>query len=107
MNKSSDKNLDQLAKILAYNMVGSSFPESEKDAAFKEIFKNFKSQVLPSSRNVMIIGAIGIEIASQFYSKHNNLYFGAFCVLVGLIFLLFIGLTFFFDKNIHIEAKKL
>lgn len=43
----------------------------------------------------MIIGAIGIEIANLFYQHHNNLHFALYCNVVGLLFLIFIGLTFF------------
>lgn len=46
------------------------------------------------SLSVMIVGAIGIELASSFYSSHNNLHFGLYCNVVGLLFMLFIGLTF-------------
>lgn len=47
------------------------------------------------SLSVMVIGAIGIEIASIFYRSHSNLYFALFCNITGVFFLLFIGLTFF------------
>lgn len=49
---------------------------------------------------VMIVGAIGIEIASLFYQQHNNLYFGIFCNFVGALFLILITLTFVFEKMI-------
>lgn len=51
------------------------------------------------SLSVMIIGAAGIEIANLFYSHHNNLHFGLYCNAVGLIFLLFISLTFLKKNN--------
>jgi DHA1 family multidrug/chloramphenicol efflux transport protein-like MFS transporter len=43
---------------------------------------------------VMIIGSIGIEIASSFYNLHNNLNFGLYCNAVGLLFLVFMGFAF-------------
>ncbi|RUR19712.1 MFS transporter [Legionella sp. km535] len=46
------------------------------------------------SLSVMIVGAIGIELASLFYHNHNNLHFGLYCNLVELLFLIFITLTF-------------
>ncbi len=56
------------------------------------------------SLSVMIIGAIGIEIASAFYQQHNNLHFGIFCNAVGAVFLLFIGLTFISEKAAKTES---
>ncbi len=46
----------------------------------------------------MLVGALGIEFANYFYKSHNNLYFGLFCLLSGILLLLFIGLTFKFDS---------
>jgi DHA1 family multidrug/chloramphenicol efflux transport protein-like MFS transporter len=51
------------------------------------------------SLSVMIIGAIGIEISSLFYQEHNNLHFGIFCILVGIVFLILVGLTFLSDNK--------
>lgn len=51
------------------------------------------------SLSVMIIGALGIEIASGFYTQHNNFHFGLYCNAVGAVFLLFIGLTFFNGRS--------
>ncbi len=47
---------------------------------------------------VMIIGAVGIEGTNIVYKQHSNLYFGLFNTLVMMLFLFFIGLTFYFDK---------
>ncbi|HAT8174600.1 TPA: multidrug transporter MdfA, partial [Legionella pneumophila] len=61
------------------------------------------------SLSIMIIGAIGIEIANLFYQHHNNLHFALYCNVVGLLFLIFIGLTFFTGtpkkSDIHDEAS--
>ncbi|HAU0184154.1 TPA: MFS transporter [Legionella pneumophila] len=61
------------------------------------------------SLSIMIIGAIGIEIANLFYQHHNNLHFALYCNAVGLLFLIFIGLTFFIGtpkkSEIHDEAN--
>ncbi len=46
------------------------------------------------SLSVMIIAALGIEIASMCYRDHINLNFGLFCNAVGGLFVLFISLTF-------------
>lgn len=51
------------------------------------------------SLSVMIIGAIGIEMANRFYQHHNNLHFGLYCNVIGALFLLFIGLTFLSEKQ--------
>jgi DHA1 family multidrug/chloramphenicol efflux transport protein-like MFS transporter len=51
------------------------------------------------SLTVMIIGAIGIEGANLFYQQHNNFYFGLYCTVVTAIFVLFILLSFYADKN--------
>jgi DHA1 family multidrug/chloramphenicol efflux transport protein-like MFS transporter len=51
------------------------------------------------SLSVMIIGGLGIEVASRFYQQHINLHFGLYCNIISLLFLLFIGLTFWFNKN--------
>ncbi|HRD70054.1 MAG TPA: MFS transporter [Legionella sp.] len=51
------------------------------------------------SLSVMIIGAIGIEMANLFYRSHSNLDFGIFSGIVGLLFLILISLTFMVDKK--------
>ena len=51
------------------------------------------------SLSVMIIGAMGIEIANKFYAHHNNLYFGLFSVAVMVLFLFFVNTAFWFKKN--------
>jgi DHA1 family multidrug/chloramphenicol efflux transport protein-like MFS transporter len=58
------------------------------------------------SLNVMIIGAIGIELANRFYAHHNNLHYGLFNNAVVILFLFFIGLTFWYDKSVSINVKK-
>lgn len=47
------------------------------------------------SLSVMIIGALGLEVANLFYAKHNNLHFGLYSSAVCLVFLILIGLTFY------------
>ncbi|HHT0591641.1 TPA: MFS transporter [Legionella anisa] len=47
---------------------------------------------------VMVVGALGTEIANLFYKQHNNLHFALYCNAIQLLFLIFIGLTFF-PKN--------
>lgn len=56
------------------------------------------------SLSVMIIGAVGIEIASFYYQKHVNLHFALYCNVVGVIFLAFIALTFWSEKQ-HEQEK--
>ena len=51
------------------------------------------------SLSVMIIGALGIEIANKFYAHHVNLYFGIYCNGLMLLFLVFIGLAFGFKQE--------
>lgn len=58
------------------------------------------------SLSVMIIGALGIEVASFFYKQHSNLAFGLYCNITAILFLLFITLTFRFDKNKLVDAVK-
>lgn len=57
------------------------------------------------SLSVMIIGAIGIEIASAFYKTHNNLHFGIYCNVVGFIFLVCIVFTFITGKKVDLSIK--
>ena len=59
------------------------------------------------SLSVMIVGALGIEIASLFYHQHNNLHFGIFCNLIGIVFFIFIGLTFLSENTKEIDADQL
>jgi MFS transporter, DHA1 family, multidrug/chloramphenicol efflux transport protein len=51
------------------------------------------------SLNVMIIAAVGIEIANKLYEHHSNLHFGLYSVAVTVLFLLFISLAFWCDKK--------
>jgi len=51
------------------------------------------------SLSVMIIGAVGIEIANKFYAHHSNLNFGLYSVGVTIIFLLFINLAFWLEQK--------
>jgi len=67
------------------------------------VSKGTASAVL--SLSVMLIGALGIEIANIFYTNHYNLYFGLYCNVIGALFLLCIGLTFKFDKISNGVAK--
>lgn len=48
---------------------------------------------------VMVVGAIGTEIANIFYQHHNNLHFGLYCNAVELLFLVFTVLAFLPQKN--------
>ncbi|PWY56003.1 multidrug transporter MdfA [Legionella qingyii] len=54
---------------------------------------------------VMVVGAIGTEVANLFYKQHNNLHFGLYCNAIELIFLVFIGLTFLLKNPIVDERK--
>ncbi|WP_298624350.1 MFS transporter [uncultured Legionella sp.] len=56
------------------------------------------------SLSVMVIGALGIEIASFFYQTHNNLHFALYCNAVGFVLLIFIGLTFATIKKAEISS---
>lgn len=47
----------------------------------------------------MVIQAVGIEIANYLYSTHNNLLFGLYCAISGLIYLLFLVGTFSFMRK--------
>lgn len=51
------------------------------------------------SLSVMIIGALGIEVANVFYKTHSNLYFALYCNVVAVITILFIVLTFHIKKR--------
>jgi len=51
------------------------------------------------SLSVMVVGAIGIELANMFYQHHNNLHFALYCNAVEALFFLFIGLTFLIQKK--------
>lgn len=59
------------------------------------------------SLSVMVIGAIGIEVANAFYYQHNNLHFSIFCSVVVAIFLIFIALTFMLGKEPEVESDSL
>ena len=52
-----------------------------------------------TSLTAMIIGALGIELANLFYQHHNNLNFGLYCNAVSAMFLICIGLSFWFDDS--------
>ncbi|MBA2648557.1 MAG: MFS transporter [Legionella sp.] len=56
-----------------------------------KISKGTASAVI--SLSVMLIGALGIEIANYTY-KHNNFNFGLYCIIISLCVLLFIFLNF-------------
>lgn len=51
------------------------------------------------SLSIMIIGALGIEIANRVYEHHSNLYFGLFCNVVLALFLLCTALAFYYQKK--------
>lgn len=46
------------------------------------------------SLSVMIIGATGLELANMVYRTHSNLHFALYGCFIGLLFLIFITLTF-------------
>lgn len=69
-----------------------------------EISKGTASALL--SLSVMIIGAVGIELASACYEHHNNFYFGLYCVVLGAAFLLFIALAFLSAKGNEVNDIK-
>ncbi|KTD37750.1 MdfA family multidrug efflux MFS transporter [Legionella oakridgensis] len=43
----------------------------------------------------MCIQAVGIEIGNSLYATHNNILFGFYCALTGVVYLLFLGGAFF------------
>lgn len=47
----------------------------------------------------MCIQAAGIEVANRLYVSHNNRYFGLFCALVAVVYLMALGLVAFCQKN--------
>ena len=51
------------------------------------------------SLTVMIIGALGIEIANLFYEQHSNLSFGLYSMVVILLMVVLLGFTFWFDRH--------
>lgn len=51
------------------------------------------------SLSVMIIGAIGTEMANMFYTTHNNLHFGLYCNMAQLLFFMCISLAFWLHKR--------
>jgi DHA1 family multidrug/chloramphenicol efflux transport protein-like MFS transporter len=55
------------------------------------------------SLSVMIIGALGIEVANEFYESHDNLHLALYWNLVAAIALLFIGLTFLTKKKVNVK----
>ena len=59
------------------------------------------------SLRVMIIGAVGIELASASYRHHNNLHFGLYCNAVGGAFLLFIAFTFISGNSKELEVDNI
>lgn len=50
------------------------------------------------SLTVMVINAIGVEVANLFYQSHNNLHFSLYCNVMELLFFIFTGLTFFCNR---------
>ena len=59
------------------------------------------------SLNVMIIGAIGIEIANKLYSTHNNLHLGLYNNFISILFVAFIALTIILSRNTDTANKAL
>ncbi|MGM9453120.1 MFS transporter [Legionella bozemanae] len=57
------------------------------------------------SLGVMIVGALGTEIANLFYKQHNNLHFALYCNAIQFLFLIFIGLTFLPKNPVADESK--
>lgn len=51
------------------------------------------------SLSVMIIGALGTEIANKVYHNHNNFHFGLYCNLTQLIFFILTGISFYIQKK--------
>lgn len=51
------------------------------------------------SLSVMIVGAIGIEIANKYYEHHVNLYFGLFCTVIAFLFIFTMGIAFWLNKD--------
>jgi DHA1 family multidrug/chloramphenicol efflux transport protein-like MFS transporter len=58
------------------------------------------------SLSVMIIGAVGIEIANILYKHHSNLNFGLFCNGVQALFFIFMGLAFWLHKDTVVETAE-
>jgi DHA1 family multidrug/chloramphenicol efflux transport protein-like MFS transporter len=54
---------------------------------------------------VMIVGALGTEIASVFYKQHNNLHFALYCNAVQFLFLIFVGLAFLPKNPVADESQ--
>nr|WP_240489383.1 MFS transporter [Legionella parisiensis] len=54
---------------------------------------------------VMVVGALGTEIASIFYKQHNNLHFALYCNAVQLLFLIFTGLAFLPKNSVATESE--
>jgi DHA1 family multidrug/chloramphenicol efflux transport protein-like MFS transporter len=53
---------------------------------------------------LMIIIALGNQIAGRLYTNHNNLNFSLFCALIGIIYVI---LYYFFNKNfVYFSEKK-
>lgn len=60
-----------------------------------------------TSLSLMVIGAIGIELASYFYQSHNNLYFGIYNTVVAVIYMCLISLTFIFGPTQEFEKEEI
>lgn len=50
------------------------------------------------SLSVMVIGALGAEVANIFYQSHNNLHFALYCNVMQLMFFIYVGLAFWMHQ---------
>ncbi len=52
----------------------------------------------------MCAQALGVEVANQFYATHNNSYFGLYCAIVGVLYLITLLGVFSFTRQQDNEA---
>lgn len=57
------------------------------------------------SLSVMVIGGLGIEVASKFYEHHSNLLFGVYCIIISLLFIFFTLAAFFYDNDLFTRSQ--
>lgn len=53
----------------------------------------------------MMLQALGVELANKVYTYHNNIYFGGYCTLVGLMYFLGVGTLFVLTKQVNQSLK--
>lgn len=53
------------------------------------------------SLSVMVIGALGTEIANYFYQDHSNLHFGLYCNVIQILFFVLMGLTLILNPAVE------